>query len=39
MADTADAEAWTKQWADTVTFETNRARVVLFETKAGFSLH
>lgn len=39
VADTADAEVWTKQWSDTVTFETNRARVVLFDTKAGFTLH
>ena len=39
VADTADAEVWTKQWSDTVTFETNRAHVVLFETKAGFTLH
>ena len=34
VADTADAEVWTKQWSDTVTFETNRARVVLFDTIA-----
>ncbi len=39
MADTADREAWTKQWNETVSFETNRTRVVLFDTKAGFSLH
>ncbi len=39
MADTADADLWTKQWSETVRFETNRIRVVLFDTKAGFSLH
>ena len=39
IADTADREAWTKQWSETVNFETNRTRVVLFDTKAGFSLH
>lgn len=39
IADTADPEVWTKQWSGTVMFETNRARVLLFDTKAGFSLH
>jgi ferredoxin/coenzyme F420-reducing hydrogenase delta subunit len=39
IADTTDPEAWTKQWNETVTFEPHRARVVLFDTKAGFSFH
>ncbi len=39
MADTTDREAWTKRWNETVSFESNRTRVVLFDTKAGFSLH
>ena len=39
MADTADREAWTKQWSETVSFENHRIRVVLFDTKSGFSLH
>lgn len=39
IADTADHEAWTKQWSDTVNFESNHTRVVLFDTKSGFSLH
>ena len=39
MADTADPNAWTKQWSETVSFESNRTRVVLFDTNAGFSLH
>jgi ferredoxin/coenzyme F420-reducing hydrogenase delta subunit len=39
MADTADREAWTKQWSETVNFENHRTRVVLFDTKTGFSLH
>ena len=39
IADTADPEVWTRQWSDTVMFETNRARVLLFDTKAGFTLH
>jgi len=39
LADTADAEAWTQRWTETVTFPENHLRVVLFDTKAGFSLH
>jgi hypothetical protein len=39
IADTAEREKWTQQWAETVTFESNRSRVILFDTKAGFSLH
>ncbi len=38
LADTADAEAWTRSWDETVAFETNRVRVILFDTKAGFTL-
>jgi ferredoxin/coenzyme F420-reducing hydrogenase delta subunit len=39
IADTADSNTWTHRWAETVEFQTNRTRVVLFDTKAGFSLH
>ena len=39
LADTANPDQWTQQWSDQVTFEEDRVRVVLFETKAGFSLH
>ncbi|MSU34265.1 MAG: hydrogenase iron-sulfur subunit [Pedosphaera sp.] len=39
LADTADPNVWTKQWSETVSFESNRTRVVLFDTKAGFSPH
>lgn len=39
LADTADTDLWTKQWNETVEFQENRNRVVLFDTKSGFSLH
>ena len=39
LADTADTDQWTKQWSQTVEFQENRNRVVLFDTKAGFTLH
>lgn len=39
LADTAEREKWTKQWSETVKFESHRSRVVLFDTKEGFSLH
>jgi hypothetical protein len=39
LADTADPEKWTRQWSETVEFQESRNRVVLFDTKAGFSLH
>jgi len=39
LADTADPDQWTKQWSETVEFQENRNRVVLFDTKAGFTLH
>jgi ferredoxin/coenzyme F420-reducing hydrogenase delta subunit len=39
LADTADPDQWTKQWNETVEFQESRNRVVLFDTKAGFSLH
>lgn len=39
LADTADPDQWTKQWSETVDFQESRNRVVLFDTKAGFSLH
>ena len=38
LADTADPDQWTKQWNESVEFQENRKRVVLFDTKAGFSL-
>jgi hypothetical protein len=39
LADTADTDLWTKQWNETVEFQESRNRVVLFDTKSGFSLH
>lgn len=39
LADTADPEAWTREWAETVRFEPGRRRVVLFDARTGFSLH
>ena len=39
LADTANPDQWTQQWHETVEFQENRARVVLFDTKGGFSLH
>jgi hypothetical protein len=39
LADTADATQFTQHWTETVTFQENHLRVVLFETTAGFSLH
>lgn len=39
LADTAAPEAWTRHWEETVAFETNRLRVLQFETRAGFVLH
>ncbi|MGZ8938416.1 MAG: hypothetical protein ACXW32_04310, partial [Limisphaerales bacterium] len=39
IADTAEENDWTRRWSGKMHFEANRARVVLFDTKAGFSLH
>ena len=39
LADTADATQFTQHWTETVAFQENNLRVVLFDTKAGFSLH
>lgn len=39
LADTADAAQFTQRWSETVAFPENHLRVVLFDTKAGFSLH
>ena len=39
IADTVDPDAWTRRWSEAVTFETNWNRVLLFDTKTGFSLH
>lgn len=39
LADTANSDQWTKQWNEKVEFQENRNRVVLFDTKAEFSLH
>jgi ferredoxin/coenzyme F420-reducing hydrogenase delta subunit len=38
LADTADPDQWAQQWTEKVEFQESRARVVLFDTKAGFSL-
>lgn len=39
LADTADAAQFTQPWTETIAFQENHLRVVLFDTKAGFSLH
>jgi ferredoxin/coenzyme F420-reducing hydrogenase delta subunit len=39
LGDSADPGAWTKQWNATVEFQESRSRVVLFDTKNGFTLH
>jgi ferredoxin/coenzyme F420-reducing hydrogenase delta subunit len=38
LADTADAEKWTKTWEQKIEFRENRVNVVLFDSKSGFSL-
>ena len=37
LADTADANQWSQHWSETLEFEENHRRVVLFETTAGFT--
>lgn len=39
LADTADPDQWTKTWSAEVEFKENENRVVLFDSKAGFTLH
>jgi hypothetical protein len=39
LADAADPDKWTKHWSETVEFRENQNRVVLYDTRAGFSLH
>ncbi|MBI3417575.1 MAG: hydrogenase iron-sulfur subunit [Verrucomicrobia bacterium] len=39
LADTADTNQLTLRWSEQVEFKENHQRVVLFDTKAGFSLH
>lgn len=39
LADSADPGKWTRQWSETVEFQEHRVRVILFDTKAGFTLH
>jgi hypothetical protein len=39
LADTAAQDTWTKVWEESVVFEPARIKVVLFDTKNGFSLH
>ena len=39
LADTVDPNQWTKSWSGEVDFQENRNRVVLFDSKAGFTLH
>jgi ferredoxin/coenzyme F420-reducing hydrogenase delta subunit len=39
IADTADEEIWSYQWEEEVHFEENRVRVLLFDKRAGFTLH
>jgi ferredoxin/coenzyme F420-reducing hydrogenase delta subunit len=39
LADTDDSDQWTRTWSGEVEFEENRNRVVLFDSKAGFTVH
>jgi Pyruvate/2-oxoacid:ferredoxin oxidoreductase delta subunit/coenzyme F420-reducing hydrogenase delta subunit len=39
LNDTGEPDRWSHRWSDTVAFEPHRLRVVLFDAKAGFSLH
>ncbi|MBA4150380.1 MAG: cytochrome b N-terminal domain-containing protein [Verrucomicrobia bacterium] len=39
IADTADATLWTHEWEQEVVFEEKWDRVLLFNTRSGFSLH
>ncbi len=39
LADSADSNQWTQHWVGSGEFQEHRLRVVLFDTKAGFSLH
>ena len=39
LADTPNADNWTRQWTQSVEFNENRVRVLLFDAKAGFTLH
>lgn len=39
LADSGKENEWTRRWSEQVNFENNRARVVLFDAKKGFSLH
>ncbi len=38
LAESADATAWTKNWDGEIDFQNHRRHVVLFDTKAGFSV-
>jgi ferredoxin/coenzyme F420-reducing hydrogenase delta subunit len=39
IADTPDPDKWTYQWRQQVEFQPHRTRVLLFESKAGFTLN
>jgi ferredoxin/coenzyme F420-reducing hydrogenase delta subunit len=39
LADGANQDEWTRRWSEKVDFKKSQARVVLFDTKNGFSLH
>jgi ferredoxin/coenzyme F420-reducing hydrogenase delta subunit len=39
LADSGNQNEWTRRWSEKVDFKNSQARVVLFDTKNGFSLH
>jgi hypothetical protein len=39
LADSPDPELWTLHWQERIEFEPNQVRVLLFNTRSGFSLH
>jgi ferredoxin/coenzyme F420-reducing hydrogenase delta subunit len=39
IADTSDPDKWTYQWREQVEFKAQQTRVLLFETKSGFTLN
>ena len=39
LADTANVELWTQSWDEVVEFSPNQNRVLLFDSKKGFTLH
>ena len=39
LNDSGKLDDWSQHWSETVVFQENHLRVVLFDTAAGFSLH